>query len=240
MSATFFVFSPLHPKEMIALSDSVVTAVEDYLEEHPDCEDDWGEMSAGGRIPTADEVRDAYARFRIALEGSVLDRLERCRSAFTIDHPGDIDAVGGLQVSLLRFVLERAGDALVLLNDYPLETSEELLAKLKKRPHAKGFAASAAPAKTPRRRAAAPRDAMAGELRAVRVLRTLEAALNDVRVAIDVKEALRRVSEAARTYGALLLEEGAMSDGKAAEALRIPEAEVTRAAEELEAALKRR
>jgi hypothetical protein len=240
MSATFYVLSPLEPKEMIAVEQAAISAVETYLAEHPDCEDEWGEMSAGGYLPTEEEARAAYAKYRLPLDASVLARLARCRSCFTIDRPGDIDGVDDLQVSLLRFVLERTGEGLVLLNDYPFETSEALLAKLKRRPQAKGFAAIVEPAKASPRRPVARRHAKAGELRAVRVLRTLEAALNDVRVSIDVKEALRRVSEGARNYGALLLEEGALSDAKAAAALRVPEAEVARAAEELESALARR
>lgn len=82
------------------------------------------------------------------------------------------------------------------------------------------------------------RDALPGEVRALRILGTLQRALGDVRVAIDVKNTLRAVSEGARNYGALLLEEGALTDAKAAKALGVTRAEVARAAEELDAALR--
>jgi hypothetical protein len=236
MSATYSILSTLAPKAMLELEQACVRIVEAYLEEHPECEDEWGEMGAGGTIPPAAEVRDAYARRGLLLEDDLLERLERCASVFSIDRPGDIDAVGGLQVSILRFVLERAGDSLVLLNDYPFEKGEALLSKLKTRRGAKGFGA-AAPS---RRRSVARRDAKPGEIRAVRVLRILERAVNDVRVAIDVKAALRSVSEVAQNYGALLLEEGAMTDAKAAKALGISLADLISAAEELERALKRK
>ena len=91
-----------------------------------------------------------------------------------------------------------------------------------------------------KRRAPARRDPKDGEFRASRMLRLLERAVNDVRVAIDVKQALHSVSELARNYGALLLEEGAVTDTKAAKALEISQAEVVTAAEELERALFRR
>lgn len=92
----------------------------------------------------------------------------------------------------------------------------------------------------PERPRRARRDAKPGELRAVRVLRILERAISDVRSAIDVKEALQSVGELARNYGALLLEEGAITDVKAAKALGVTQAELIAAAEELERALTRR
>lgn len=236
MSATYTILSSLAPNEMRELEAAAIAAVEDYLEEHPECDDDWGEMGAGGAKPTADEVRAAYAKFRLTLEPAVLERLDRCRSVLSIDHPGDIDTVGGLQVSILSFLLERAGESLVLLNDYPLETGESLSAKLRKRRGAAGFGQ----APEPKRRTAARRDPKGGEVRALRVLGLLERAVKDVRVAIDVKQALLAVSPAARNYGALLLEEGALTDAKAAKALGVAQPDVTAAAEELERALFRR
>ena len=91
-----------------------------------------------------------------------------------------------------------------------------------------------------RRRPAARRDAKGGEVRALRVLRLLERAVNDVRVAIDVKQALHSVSASARSYGALLLEEGALTDAKAAKELGLSQPDLTAAADELERALFRR
>lgn len=236
MSATYSILSTLEPKAMLELEAAATSSVETYLDEHPDCEDEWGEMGAGGSIPTPDQVREAYARLRLSLDPALLERLARCRSVFSIDHPGDIETVGGLQVSILRFLLERAGESLVLLNDYPFENGEELLAKLKQRRGAKGFGDRAPAARRPRAR----RQAKAGELRAVRLLDKLSRAMNDVRVAIDVKQALHTVSESARSYGALLLEEGAITDAKAAKELGLSQAELATAAEELERALFRR
>jgi len=233
MSATYTLLSPLSPKEMLALEESVQRAVDEYLEEHPDCDDEWGEMSAGGDIPKAEQVVAAYRQYHLELPDGVLERLKKCRSAFSIDRPGDIEAAGGLQVSILRFLLERAGEGMALLNDYPFESSEHLLARLKKKRGAKGFGGEA----PPRKKKIARRDAKEGEVRALRVLGTLQRAMSDVRVAIDVKDTLRAVSESARNYGALLLEEGAVSDAKAAKELGVSRAEVAAAADELDRAL---
>lgn len=236
MSATYSILSTLEPKAMLELEQAAISAVEDYLEEHPECEDDWGEMSAGGPMPSPADVRAAYENYGLELEPDVLERLERCRSVFSIDNPGDIDTVGGLQVSLLRLVLEGAGESLALLNDYPFEKGEALLARLEKTPGAKDFGG----APPPKRRPVARRDAKPGEVRALRVLNVLERAVNDVRVAIDVKAALHSVSQTARNYGALLLEEGAVTDAHAAKTLGVSQADLTAAADELERALRRR
>lgn len=236
MSAIYSILTTLEPKAILELEQAAIGAVEEFLEEHPECDDDWGEMSAGGPMPGPAEVRAAYEKYGLDLEPDVLERLERCRSVFSIDNPGDIDTVGGLQVSILRFLLERAGESLVFLNDYPLEKGEALLARLRKVPGAKGFGE----APPPKRRAPARRDAKGGEVRALRVLKLLERAVNDVRVAIDVKAALHSVSANARNYGALLLEEGAVTDVKAAKELGVELDELVTAADELERALFRR
>jgi len=233
MSATYTILSPLSPKEMLELEESTQRALDDYLQEHPDCDDDWGEMSAGGFIPTHDEVIAAYRQFRLELPPGVLERLSRCRSAFSIDRPGDIETEGGLQVSILRFLLERTGQGMALLNDYPFESSEHLLARLRKKRGAKGFGAEP----TVRKKKVVRRKAKTGEVRALRVLGTLQRAMGDVRAAIDVKDALGTVSEGAREYGALLLEEGPLTDAQSAKALGVSRAEVAVVADELDRAL---
>ena len=236
MSAIHLILCTLEPRELHELEQACIGAVEKYLDEHPDCEDDWGEMGSGGPVPSEDDVRAAYAKSGLEPDADLSARLARCRTTFRIDHPGDIEVEGGLQVSILVFLLERAGDGLVLWNDYPLERSEDLLEKLRTRPGAEGFGVKS----RAKRRAPARRDPKDGEFRGSRMLRLLERAVNDVRVAIDVKQALHSVSELARNYGALLLEEGAVTDTKAAKALEISQAEVVTAAEELERALFRR
>ena len=136
-------------------------------------------------------------------------------------------------MSILRFLLERTGKGLALLNDYPFETTEHLLARLRKKRGARGFESEP----TVRKKEVVRRKAKTGEIRALRVLGTLQRAMGDVRVAIDVKDALRTVSEGAREYGALLLEEGALTDAQAATALGTSRAEVAVVADELDRAL---
>lgn len=138
MSATWFIYSPLAPQQMRSLEEECDSAIEEYLEEHPDCDDQFGEILAGGALPAPEEVRRAYGHYRLPLAPAILDRLGRCRSVMTIDRPGDLD-VDALQVSALRFLLERAGEALVMRNDYPLEPAEELLAEIARKQGAPGF-----------------------------------------------------------------------------------------------------
>jgi hypothetical protein len=233
MSATYTLLSPLSPKEMLELVERCQKAVDDYLEDHPECDDEWGEIAPGGSIPAPARVRESYRSLRLPLDPEVLARLARCRSVISIDRPGDIETTGGLQVSILRFLLASAGEGMLLLNDYPFESSEHLLARLRSKRGAKGFGEG----EPPKRRPVRQRDAKAGEVRAIRVLSILERAMSDVRVAIDVKATLGRVSEGARNYGALLLEEGVLTDAKAAKALGMKGAELTEAADELDRAL---
>ncbi len=238
MSATYTLLSPLSQTEMIDLELECGRALDAWFTEHPDDDDDTGEMGAMGSVPSLAEAQEAYAKLNLELDEAIEKRLATCRSAFTIENPGDIDTTGGLQVAVLQYLLERAGESLILLNDYPFETNESLLERLKSVPSVEGFGEEPAPA--PRRRRVPPMVSADGEARAERVLRILEGAMNNVNRAIDVKNALHRVSESARTYGALLLEEGAMPDEKAAQTLGFELAALTEAADELEKALTRR
>lgn len=123
MSATFRLLAPLLPREMLDLEAACEREVEAYLHEHPDCEDEWGEIVAGGPLPTREEVVAAYRLYRLDLSDEVLERLDACQSSLSIDRPGDLDT-DRLQVSVLRLFLERAGRALVMFNDYPLVPAE--------------------------------------------------------------------------------------------------------------------
>jgi hypothetical protein len=238
MSATYTLLSPLPQTEMIDLELECGRALDAWFTEHPDDDDDTGEMGAMGTVPALSEVQDAYKKLGLELDPAIGERLAACRSAFTIDNPGDIETTGGLQVAILQFLLARAGESLILLNDYPFETSESLLERLKSVPSVEGFGEEPEPAPKRRRPVAMP--SADGEARAERVLRILESAMNNVNRAIDVKNALHRVSESSRTYGALLLEEGAMPDEKAAQTLGFELTALTEAADELEKALTRR
>ena len=233
MSATFFVFSPLSPAELREVEAACTSAIDAYLEEHPDCEDEWGELGPGGALPTQHDVAKAYRALRLDLPDEIAATLSRCRSSLAIDHPGDL-TTERLQVSALRMLLQRVGDALVLLNDYPLLPARRVLADLDRRQGARGFDTPAKKATKPIKR----RDARPGEVRALRVLAVLERAMHDRDLALDVRSALTRLPELSQRYAALLMEEGARDDAKCAKALGVSVDVLDAAAHALDRALR--
>ena len=260
MSATWTIYSPLAPQRMRSLEEECDQAVEEYLEEHPDCDDQCGEVLADGQLPDADEVTRGHERYRLPLPAAILERLAGCRSAMTIDRPGDLDG-DPLQVSVLRFLLERAGEALVMLNDYPLRRSEELLAEIAQKPGAAGFLDDdddergdeadeadeadeedeprSAPPRSSRQGGLGGLAAMAGgQERAARLEQILNSARDNPELSIEVIEVLRKTPDLGRRYAALLMEEGAMPDAMAARSLNAPRDEITAAADALDRALR--
>lgn len=167
MSGTITLLSPLTQDEMIDLELACGKALDDWFVEHPDEDDDTGEMGAMGSIPSLEEVSKAYGDASLELPKDVEKRLAACRSAFTIDNPGDFETTGGLQVSVLRFLLQRVGKSLVLVDDYPFETSEGMLKQLESVPAVEDFGEE--PAAAPKKRRAAPRIGDDGQARAERV-----------------------------------------------------------------------
>lgn len=208
-------------------------AVGAYREANPDCDDAWGEIMAGGEIPTREQVVGAYRRLRLELTADVVDRLEGCRSSLLIDRPGDIDT-DRLQVSVLRYLLEGAGQGLVMFNDYPLVPTDQALTILRRKRGAPGFVTEVS---APEKRAVKTRKERPGEVRALRVLEVLRSAAADPGVAIDVRRSLERASEGARRYASLLMTEGAMDDERAAKSLGVKQAALTRDADALDALL---
>jgi hypothetical protein len=67
-------------------------------------------------------------RYRIDLPDEVVERLAACRTSVAIDHPGSLEE-SPVSVSALRFVLGRVGPELVMLDDYPRLTLEEVSAQ---------------------------------------------------------------------------------------------------------------
>jgi hypothetical protein len=237
MSVTYLLLSPLTEQEMLDLEYACGDALDAWFDENPEAENDYGEMETTESVVSLDEVKQGYKKKKLELDGATVERLASCESGFTIEDPGEISGEGGLQVSILRFLLERAGAGLISLGEYPLEKTEDVLERLRGVPGVEGFAEESA---EPKRRRLAQPSKEDGQARAERVLRILESAMKNVNQAIDVKNALHRASESARHYGALLLEEGAMKDVQAAEKLGMDLVALVEAADELDRGLKRR
>jgi hypothetical protein len=233
LSATWLVYSTLSSKEMLALEERCTSAIEAYLDENPECEDEWGELGPGGEIPKQAFVASEYRRLRLDLSDEVLERLAKCRSSLAIDHPGDLD-LDPLQVSALQYVLERAGEALVSFNDFPLVPGEEALEDLRGREGAPGFG-EGEEEPSARGKAGPAKD---GEVRAARVISSLETAMQDRDLGVDVQKALTRASELARKYAALLLEEGPLDDATAAKSLGAAQEKLAKDADALDVALR--
>jgi hypothetical protein len=240
MSATWYLLSPLSAKKMNALEEECQAAIDAHLEEHPDSEDTYGEIAAGGVVPGEAEVVAAHQRLSLpAPDDKLLKRLARCKSALSIDRPGALET-DPLQVSILRFLLERIGKGLVLFNDYPLETADDAIVRLQELSGAPGFEGEEdeeldddVVVPPP-----GPITGTTGMDRASRILGVFKAVDKNTELAIDVRRAFARVSELARRYAALIYEDGVMPDALAAKALGVPSAELERAAAALDEALR--
>jgi hypothetical protein len=127
MSQAWILFTPLPARDALELVDRCNETIEGYLEEHPDGDDEYGRVAPTGPIPSRDEVVETYRRCRLTLPYATLDKLAACRSAIAIWSPsggrtaaGELVEVSPLQASILGYLLARAGDGLVMFNDYPL------------------------------------------------------------------------------------------------------------------------
>lgn len=223
MSASWLIFTPLSSEDSSALVELCHAAIEAHLEASPGSSDAYGEVSASGVVPSEKEAAAAHAELDLSLSRPLRDRLKKCRSAITVENPAPL-ARSRLQVSVLKLLLERSGDALLLPGSYPLQASGDVLRSLSGLPDAPGFGA------------AGPQGE-AQVSRAERILDTFEAAESNVELSIDLRQQLGLASEPARRYAMLLMQEGAADDVRAAKLLEMSEEELERAANELDVLL---
>jgi hypothetical protein len=131
-------------RETLALVDRCNDELVTYLETHEENNDDeHGRVGPGGPLPTREAAIAAHRRYR---PHATLDKLAACRSSILIDRPsggrmedGTLVDVSPLQAAILKFLLARIGDGLVMFNDYPLVGSRMTLLDL--RWHAPDFPA---------------------------------------------------------------------------------------------------
>lgn len=246
VSATWFLYSPLSPRAISALADDYERHLEAYLDEHVDRIDEdetVPEVAAGGEIPPVSELQAAYALAKRPLPKPILARYRACKSILTLDQASDLE-VGPCRglVSTLRYLLPRAGEgALVFPNDVPLVPVEEMLARIETKRGLPGFdgdedddedddtsVLGALKGKTKE----AP-----DQVRALRVLASLEGLMNDPELSLDLRGTLQRSSKLAQRYAALLVEDGAVSDTKASKELGVTVEELTKMADALDRTL---
>lgn len=146
MSIDFTVFSALTPAELQKVEQACRERIDAWYDEHDDGGDDPPvELALGGVVPSPDEAAQMVwlpddrgpAPADSEQTQAILDRLGTIRSAITIDRPGDF-ATDPLQVSVVRFLLERSGPGLVRLVD-SLELTESVLGNLRSKQGVPGF-----------------------------------------------------------------------------------------------------
>lgn len=240
MSVELVLFSPLSPDELEDVVVSCTAEIEAYRARHPTIADKTGELVMGGTVPTIEEARAAHEEYEEPFPDSLAKKLAKIRSACTIRDPGDLES-SPLQVSAVRYLVDRIDDGLALLIDYPLLTIKACVEELggyKARddfepleeddgpdPLAALFGGGKA------------KKAAAKKTRSERILDMLEKARSDSELALDAQKVLRRVSETARAYGAALFEFGPIDEAKAASKLGVSEDAIIVAADELADAL---
>jgi hypothetical protein len=240
VSVELVFFSPLTPDELEDVVVSCTAEVEAYRARHPTVTDRTGELVMGGTVPSIDDARAAHEEYEEPFPKSLASKLAKTKSVCTIRDPGDLES-SPLQVSAVRYLVDRIDDGLALLIDYPLLTISaciEELASYKARDdfepldEDEGADPLAALFGGSRAKKAAPKKS-----RSERILDMLEKARSDSELALDAQNVLRRVSETARAYGAALFEFGPIDEAKAAEKLGLSEVAVIAAADELADAL---
>jgi hypothetical protein len=235
VSWSWYLYTTHPPADVVAAGASYQGALEEYRDEH-DVNDDFAEAGPGGVAPpTTEQVAALHARFGRHLDRDVLERLVACRATVSFDYVRDDPEWSPMQVSSLRFWLDRLAPCVMDWGggELSFELGEHVLARLKKM-RSCGALGGAAPAKrrTVRRRAEKP-----GEVRAVRILEYFDQARADPGSALDLQRALGSLSEHAQRYVELLVQEGARPDSASARELGLSVATFRDVVEEVERAI---
>lgn len=240
MTQTWTLLSPLGTDELLAIAEEAQAALSSFGEDGDGC----GDIIADADVPSSKSIAASYAKFGTPLDESVMKRLDECKSCVVIEDPADLDR-DPIQVAVIRYFVDRMGKGFVLFDDFPVVETELVLIELKKKKTVKGFAPPAAK-KAAKKSSSKAKSAAAGErraekpgeVRAVKILRTLEAVGDNPDLAIDVRDLFRTLPVLAQRYAAFLIEEGAVDDETAAAGLKVPLGDLTKAIETLDSSLK--
>ena len=239
VSVELVFFSPLSQEELEDVVVSCSAELDAYRVEHPNLADVTGALAMGGTVPSLQEARKAHQEYEEPFPDSLAKKLGKIQSAATISEPGDLEN-SPLQVSIVKYLVDRIDDGLVLLIDYPLLTIGDCIEELQSYKARDDFEPPEDDGPDPLAAlfgAARGGKAKPKKSRAERILDMLEKARSDSELAMDAQSVLRRVSETARAYGAALFEFGALEDAVAADKLGVPVDVVIKAADELADAL---
>lgn len=190
--------------------------------------------------PTAEQAKKrakdtGYAEHSFVFEPGALERLATCRSTITLEYEGrihDHPELGRLQ----RRLFDGIGAAVVeSAEGTKWETSETFAAELAKR-HGDAWNFEDEPVEEEPLPISMPRSGN-GERESKRLRRKLEEAINDPFANRRVATAMRAATPLVQSYAALLLEDDAQSDERAAKELKRTTEEITAARTSLEALL---
>ena len=223
MSFSWFVYTPLSPKEALVIEDRLRTAVDVLLESRPSLVRpgaDWGEITVGDAVPSADDVAEIAEAYDRDVSEDMLDRLDACKSALEIERNG-VDELDPLQVSILQWLIENLPPCLIDWGDFQIVSSEVVKGDLADFPSAgplegggggEGTAPPAAPDE------AAPPDLARSEA----TVSAMTLVSGDPELQRRFLKLLDKYPEYVKNYVKLVEARGPLTDERAADQLSVP------------------
>lgn len=231
MAFSWFVYTTLGPRDALALEDRLRAALDDLLKAQPTLRrgQEWGDITVEEAIPSVDDVIELSEAFGRPVSDDVLDRLETCRTAFSVERAGvhDLDA---LQVSILEFLLDNVGPCLIDWGDMQIVLSEDVRKELGEYTSAGSLerrnVAQPDPELTEEVEPATDEDlggreptAEVGLRRSAATERAIAAVAEDPFLSRKFVRALEQLPDFVQRYAEIIGEKGAMADARAAEVL---------------------
>lgn len=224
MSFSWFVYTPLSPKEALAVEDRLRAAIEVLLESRPSlvrAGADWGEITVGEAVPSADDVAEIAEAYDRDVSEDMLDRLDACKSALEIERNG-VDELDPLQVSILQWLLDNLPPCLVDWGDFQIVSSEVVRADLTDFPSAGSLGGSGTEGVVAR--AGGPADDVASPdlERSEATVAAMTLLSGDPDLQRRFLKLLEKYPEYVKNYVKLVEARGALTDEKAADHLSVP------------------
>jgi hypothetical protein len=224
LAFSWIVYTTLAPRDALVVEEKLREGIDALLKARPGLArkgGEWGDVTVEEAVPSADDVAELADAYDREVSEEVLDRLDVCKSAFSVERAGvrDIDP---LQVSILRFLLDQCGPCLVDWGDMQIVLSEDVEAELSSYASAGDLrhppAPEAAPAAKPE--AAAPASE-AGLERSTATENAMEAIASDPFLDKRFKRALAAFPDFVRAYVDRVGSKGALGDAAAAKELGV-------------------
>jgi hypothetical protein len=231
LAFSWFVYTTLSTRDAQTLEEGMREALDQLLRERPGLirGAEWGDVNVEADLPAVDDVVELSEAYDRPVSDEVLDRLESCRSAISVER-AQVSDLDPLQVSILQYLVERAGPCLVDWGDMQIVLSEDVLTEIAEYPSAGRLGEPYAGTPAGAERAQRPLGPVAGLDRAAQTERAIELVSEKPFKQRRYLRMLEKLPEFAQNYVRMLSESGAVGDVEAAAKLG-----VTR--EELEPAL---